>query len=105
IHRQSFDKLKRVIDDAARDEQLTLLAGGRYDDSTGFFVAPTIYQASDPDHAIFNTEFFGPILAVYVYDDARFDDMIAQADRSGGGYALTGSVFATDRAVLRRAEE
>lgn len=105
IHRGSFDKLKKVIDEAKNDKELTLLTGGKYDDSNGYYIYPTIYVASNPNHKVFNTEFFGPILAVYVYPDESFDDVIKVVDRSGGGYALTGSVFASDRSVLRKAEE
>lgn len=105
IHRASFDKLKSVIDEASKDSDLNLLTGGKYDDSKGFFVHPTIYVSSSPDHKIFNTEFFGPILAVYVYPDEEFDSIMKTVDKAGGGYALTGSVFAQERTVLRKAEE
>jgi len=105
IHRGSFDKLKKVIDEAKGDKELTLLTGGKYDDSKGYYIHPTIYVTSNPDHKVLSTEFFGPILAVYVYPDESFDDVIKMVDRSGGGYALTGSVFASDRSVLRKAEE
>lgn len=105
IHRASFDKLKKAIDEAKNDKELTLLTGGKYDDSKGYYVNPTIYVASNPDHKFFNVEFFGPILVVYVYPDESFEEIIKIVDRSGGGYALTGSVFASDRTVLRKAEE
>lgn len=105
IHRGSFDKLKKVIDEAKSDKELTLLTGGKYDDSKGYYIHPTIYVTRNPNHRVFSTEFFGPILAVYVYPDESFDDVIKMVDRSGGGYALTGSVFASDRGVLRKAEE
>ena len=105
IHRASFDKLKNVIDEARNDEDLTLLVGGRYDDSKGYYIYPTIYISSNPDHKIFNTEFFGPILAVYAYPDEAFDEVIKLVDCSGGGYALTGSIFASDRLALQKAED
>src|SRR4029453_5164862 len=75
-------------------------AGGTADDSEGWFVAPTVVESTDPTHEIFTTEYFGPILGVYVYDD--FDAAIAQAD-AASPYALTGSIFATDRRVVDRA--
>ncbi|KAG0133580.1 Aldehyde/histidinol dehydrogenase [Tuber indicum] len=105
IHRGSFDKLKGVIDSAKSDPSLKLLVGGKYDDSKGFFIHPTIYVANFPDHKIFNDEFFGPILAVYVYPDEDFEGVMKTIDGSGGGYALTGSVFAKDRMVIRKAED
>ena len=105
IHRASFDKLKKVIDEAKNDNELQLLTGGKYNDSKGFYIHPTIYLSSSPEHKVFNTEFFGPILSVYVYPDEEFDAAIKLVDTSGGGYALTGSIFASDRSVLRKAEE
>ena len=71
----------------------------RADDSVGFFVRPTLFECADPAHEMFTTEYFGPILGVHVFDDARFDDVVAQAE-SIAPYALTGSVFATDRRVV-----
>ncbi|PWW77016.1 delta-1-pyrroline-5-carboxylate dehydrogenase 1 [Tuber magnatum] len=105
IHRGSFDKLKGVIDSAKLDSSLNLLVGGKYDDSRGFFVHPTIYVANSPNHKLFNDELFGPILAVYVYPDEDFEGVMKAIDETGGGYALTGSVFAKDRMVIRKAED
>ena len=110
IHSASFEKLSRVIDDAKSDKDLELLAGGSYDGSKGYFVQPTIYQVKNPAHKVLNTEFFGPILGVYVYDDVSgnperaFADACDLVDRSSE-YGLTGSVFAADRAAVRTGEE
>ncbi|KAF3132439.1 1-pyrroline-5-carboxylate dehydrogenase [Orbilia oligospora] len=105
IHRGSFDKLKGVIDDAKNTKGLTLLTGGKYDDSEGFIIHPTVYQVDDPTHELFNKELFGPVLATYVYPDAEFENILKAVDTTGGGYALTGSIFAKDREVVRYAEE
>lgn len=110
IHEASFKKLSSVIDAAKSDADLELLAGGTYDASKGYFVQPTIYQAKSPDHKLFSTELFGPVLAVYVYDDTTADqvDAFAKACELVNGandYGLTGSVFAADRAAIRFAEE
>ena len=108
IHRGSFDKLKTVIDEAKEDKELELLAGGTYDDSTGFFIHPTIYLTSSPSHPLLSCELFGPILVIYVYDDSdavtSFTNICHTID-TGTSYALTGAVFAADRAALRHAEE
>ncbi|KAJ2905377.1 1-pyrroline-5-carboxylate dehydrogenase [Zalerion maritima] len=107
IHRGSFNKLKGVIDSAKSDSGVELLAGGKYDDSKGYFIHPTVYQVSDPTHSIMRTEFFGPILGVYVYDDisaSAFDDIIATVD-SACEYGLTGSIFASDRNATVIAQE
>jgi 1-pyrroline-5-carboxylate dehydrogenase len=79
-----------------------VLAGGTADDSEGFFVRPTVIECSDPAHEVFTTEYFGPILGVHVYPDEKFDEVVAQAE-SIAPYALTGAIFATDRAAIDRA--
>lgn len=107
IHEASFKKLSGVIDAAKDDNSLTLLTGGKYDSSKGWFVHPTIYETSDPMHSNMKTEFFGPILHAYVYDDSKpnaFEEICKIVD-STTEYGLTGAVFAQDRAALRYAEE
>lgn len=110
IHEPSFQKLSGAIDDAKNDKDLELLTGGTYDKSRGYFIHPTIYQAKTPDHKLFSTELFGPILTVYVYDDQTTDPVqafasICEVVDSTSEYGLTGSVFAADRAAVRFAEE
>ncbi|KAK4250807.1 Aldehyde/histidinol dehydrogenase [Corynascus novoguineensis] len=109
IHEASFKKLSGVIDDAKNDKDLELLTGGTYDKSKGYFVQPTIYQAKTPNHKLFSTELFGPVLTVYVYDDTKDPvGAFAQACElvdTANDYGLTGSVFAADRAAVRFAEE
>ena len=107
IHENSFKKLKGVIDAAKDDKNLELVVGGKYDDSEGYFVHPTVYEAKDPAHKNLHTEFFGPIVTAYVYDDSTpggFEDICKTVD-STSEYGLTGAIFAKDRAVLRYAEE
>ncbi|RMD42418.1 hypothetical protein DV735_g2728, partial [Chaetothyriales sp. CBS 134920] len=107
IHEASFKKLAGVIDAANNDPELELVAGGKYDGSKGYFVHPSVYQAKTPAHKNFTTEFFGPILTVYVYDDSSptgFEDITKTIDNTGE-YGLTGAVFAKDRSILRYAEE
>lgn len=105
IHRRSFDKIKSIIDAANKDPSLKLLAGGTYDDSTGFYVNPTVYQADSPDHELFNDEIFGPVLVLYVYQDSDWTKVLKTIDQNGGGLALTGAVFAETRAAIREAED
>ncbi len=104
IDRRSFDRLSGVLQRAQHDPALEVLAGGTADDSEGYFVAPTVLQGSDPAHEIFTTEYFGPILGVFVYDDADWQHVLHQA-ADVAPYALTGSVFATDRAAVLEASE
>ncbi|KAJ5715798.1 uncharacterized protein N7483_012979 [Penicillium malachiteum] len=105
IHRRSFDKIKSIIDASNKDSTLKLIAGGTYDDSVGFYVHPTVYQVDRPDHKLFNEEIFGPVLAVYVYPDAEWSSTLKKVDEAGGGFALTGAVFAQDRRAIREAED
>jgi 1-pyrroline-5-carboxylate dehydrogenase len=108
IHAGSFKKLSRVIDAAKEDKELELLVGGKYDDSKGFFIHPTIYTTTNPKHHLLSTELFGPVLCIYIYDDAShvsaFTEICTLID-STSDYALTGSIFATDRAAIRYAED
>jgi 1-pyrroline-5-carboxylate dehydrogenase len=103
IDRRSFSKLSGVLDRAKDDDALTVVAGGTADDSEGWFVRPTIIEGTDPGHDVFTTEYFGPVLAVHVYDDADYDAVLAQME-SVAPYALTGAVIAQDRAAIAHAQ-
>jgi 1-pyrroline-5-carboxylate dehydrogenase len=104
IDGRAFAKHAGALDRIKNGASCTVLAGGTADDSEGWFVAPTLVESTDPTHEIFTTEFFGPILGVHVFDDGDFDTALAQAE-SVSPYALTGSIFATDRTVLDAAGE
>jgi 1-pyrroline-5-carboxylate dehydrogenase len=104
IDGRAFAKHAAALDRIKNSDSCTVLAGGTADDSEGWFVAPTVVESTDPTHEVFSTEFFGPILGVHVYDDGDFEDAMAQAD-AVSPYALTGSIFATDRTVVERASE
>jgi 1-pyrroline-5-carboxylate dehydrogenase len=103
IDRKSFSKLSGVIDRVDDDPALSIVAGGQADDSAGFFVRPTVIEGTDPEHEVFTTEYFGPILAVHVYDDADYDTVLTQME-SAAPYALTGAVIASDRAAIAHAQ-
>jgi len=93
-----------VVRRAADDPSLDVLAGGTADDSTGFFVDPTVLVGDDPRHDVFVQEYFGPVLAVHVYDDARWDETLGLVDTTTP-YALTGAVFADDALAVAQASE
>ncbi|SDY89683.1 delta-1-pyrroline-5-carboxylate dehydrogenase [Geodermatophilus africanus] len=103
IDRKSFSKLSGVLDRVDDDPALSIVAGGQADDSEGFFVRPTVIEGTDPEHEVFTTEYFGPILAVHVYDDADYDTVLTQME-SAAPYALTGAVIAEDRAAIAHAQ-
>lgn len=104
IDERSFAKNKAAIDRAKSDPACEIVAGGTYDDSVGYFVRPTVIVCSDPSSEVFTTEYFGPILAIHVYEDADYDAMLEQME-SVSDYALTGSVIAGDRAAAAHTME
>jgi 1-pyrroline-5-carboxylate dehydrogenase len=103
IDRRAFDRLSGVLDRLHAEPSATVLAGGKADDSVGYFVQPTVVEGSDPRQPMFRDEYFGPILAVHVYDDAAWPDMLREVD-TATTYALTGAVFARDRAAIAEAD-
>ncbi|MEV8505192.1 L-glutamate gamma-semialdehyde dehydrogenase [Actinoplanes sp. NPDC051475] len=99
IDGRAFAKHAEALDRIKNSAACTVLAGGTADDSEGWFVAPTLVESSDPAHEVFTTEYFGPILGVHVYEDGDFEAAVAQAE-AVSPYALTGSIFATDRSIV-----
>ncbi|MET8542979.1 L-glutamate gamma-semialdehyde dehydrogenase [Kitasatospora sp. NPDC004799] len=102
IDERAFAKNKAAIDRAQADPQVEVLAGGTYDDSVGYFVRPTVLVCQDPASEYFKDEYFGPILAVYVYEDEKYEEMLAQME-SVSPYGLTGSIISQDRAAAQDA--
>jgi 1-pyrroline-5-carboxylate dehydrogenase len=96
INKFSFDKIKSYIDFAAADAECEILAGGKYDDSVGYFVQPTVVLTTNPLTKTMVEEIFGPVVTIYVYDDAEFDQTCELIGKTTQ-YALTGSVFARSR--------
>ena len=99
IDDRSFAKLSSVLDRVRSEEGVEIVAGGTADDSEGYFVRPTIVVADDPDHEVFTTEYFGPILGVFVYEDAEYDKVLRES-AAIGAYGLTGSIIAADRSAI-----
>ncbi len=106
IDRRAWDRLSTVVRGAADDPALEVLAGGKADDSEGFFVDPTVLVGQDPRHEVFSREYFGPVLALHVYDDSSmdtaWDDVMALVDETAP-YALTGAVIADDPYAVAQA--
>ncbi|NHF60830.1 L-glutamate gamma-semialdehyde dehydrogenase [Flavobacteriaceae bacterium TP-CH-4] len=102
IHEGSFDKLASYIDQAKKDADAQIVAGGHYDKSKGYFIEPTVIVTTDPKYATMETELFGPVVTVYVYDDNDWNKTLKLVD-STSEYALTGAVLATDRYAIEEA--
>ncbi len=102
IAERAFEKITGYIDRAYAADNVEVLHGGGYDRSVGYFIEPTVLLTTDPKYATMCEEIFGPVVTLYVYDDARYSETLSLAD-STSPYALTGSIFARDRAAIREA--
>jgi 1-pyrroline-5-carboxylate dehydrogenase len=102
IDDRAFERIRGHLERAVRDPGVTLLAGGGTDDSVGYFVQPTLLRVEDPGYRLMCEEIFGPVLTVHVYPAGRWSDTLELVDRTSP-YALTGAVFARDRAALTEA--
>ncbi|TCO65708.1 L-glutamate gamma-semialdehyde dehydrogenase [Actinocrispum wychmicini] len=104
IDHRAFAKHADLFERVHAEGTLEVLTGGTADDSEGFFVQPTVLVGDDPTHEVFRTEYFGPILAVHVFDDADYPKVLELVD-SSTAYGLTGAVFATDRHAVEEAQQ
>ena len=104
IDEKSFDNIAGYIDRAKKSPDAEIVLGGTYDKSVGYFVQPTIIVAKTPDYESMREEIFGPVITIYVYPDAQFEKTLKLCDETSP-YALTGSIFATDRYAIEQAEQ
>lgn len=104
IDKNSFDTIRSYIEYAKASAEAEIIYGGECDDSIGFFVQPTVILTTNPRFKTMEEEIFGPVLTVYVYDDADFSSILDICDKTSI-YALTGSIFATDRKVIYETEK
>ncbi len=102
IHEGSFDKLAKYIDQARQDKDAEIIAGGGYNKTKGYFVEPTVILTTNPKYTTMETELFGPVVTIYVYDDKDWSATLKLVDTTSE-YALTGAVFSTDRYAVEEA--
>lgn len=102
IHEGAFDKLAGYIDQAKTDADAEIIVGGGYDKSVGYFIEPTVILTTNPKYVTMETELFGPVVTVYVYEDADWSATLQLVDQTSI-YALTGAVLATDRYAIDEA--
>lgn len=102
IHEGSFDKLAKYIDQAKADTDAEVIFGGGYNKSKGYFVEPTVILTSNPKYTTMETELFGPVLTIYVYEDKDWADVLKLVD-STSEYALTGAIFSGCRYAIEEA--
>ena len=96
IHEASFDKLARFIDQAKKDSDAEVIIGGNYDKSVGYFIEPTVIVTTNPKYATMETELFGPVITIYIYEDSNWLETLKLVDETSE-YALTGAIFSQDR--------
>lgn len=102
IHEGSFDKLVSFIEQAKTDENAEIIAGGGYDKSKGYFIEPTVILTTDPKYVTMYTELFGPVVTIYLYEDAQWSEMLELVDKTSE-YALTGAIISKDRIAITEA--
>jgi 1-pyrroline-5-carboxylate dehydrogenase len=100
IDRKSFTKISGYLDDAKKSAKV--IQGGGVKDDVGYFVEPTLIETSDPGYRLLCEEIFGPVVTAYAYPDAKWSETLDIVDRTSP-YALTGAIFARDRAAVREA--
>jgi len=102
IDEKSFDKLEGYIKQVKKDKDAKIIVGGNCDKSKGYFIEPTVIEASDPRYQTMCTELFGPILTIYIYDENKFEETLKLLDKTSP-YALTGSIISQDRSAIELA--
>jgi len=102
IDRAAFDRITKYIDEARASRDAEVVIGGEADGRKGYFIRPTVVRTDDPRSRGMTEEIFGPVLTVYVYPDRKFDETLTLIDGTSP-YALTGSIFGRDRAMIRLA--
>jgi 1-pyrroline-5-carboxylate dehydrogenase len=104
IHEGSFDKIASFIDQAKKDTDAEIVAGGNYDKSKGYFIEPTVIVTTNPNYATMETELFGPVVTIYIYEDDNWSETLKLVDETSE-YALTGAVFSECRYALEEANK
>ncbi len=102
IHEGSFDKLASFIDQAKKDADAEIIVGGNYDKSVGYFIEPTIIVTTNPHYTTMETELFGPVMTIFVYEDDQWETTLKLVDTTSP-YALTGAIFSKDRYAIEQA--
>jgi 1-pyrroline-5-carboxylate dehydrogenase len=104
IDERSFDKITGYIAKAKEDASASILVGGEFDKSKGYFIHPTIIETKDPKYVTMCEEIFGPVLTLYVYDENAFDETLDIVNTTSP-YALTGSIISQDRYAVELATD
>lgn len=104
IDQAAFDKIKDYIEYAKKSDELTILAGGTYDDTEGFFISPTVVKTDNPKSRLMAEEIFGPLITIYIYEDGKYEETLRLCNETSP-YALTGCIWSLDRKAIMKAYE
>jgi 1-pyrroline-5-carboxylate dehydrogenase len=99
IDEKSFDSIVGYIEDAKKNKMTSILAGGNYDKSEGYFIQPTVILTEDPQYVTMVEEIFGPVITIYIYHADRFEETLELVDGTSP-YSLTGAIFSRDRYAI-----
>jgi 1-pyrroline-5-carboxylate dehydrogenase len=100
IDKKAFDKISEYLAEARHSARI--VTGGGTDGSRGYFIEPTLVETADPSFRLLREEIFGPVVTAFPFPDERWEDALVLVDQTSP-YALTGAVFARDRAAIRQA--
>ena len=104
IDKKAYDNITGYIKHAQKATEATIIAGGGFSDKEGYFIEPTVILTTDPGYLTMCEEIFGPVVTIYVYEDAKFAETLKIVDQTSP-YALTGAIFAQDRNVIVQATD
>jgi 1-pyrroline-5-carboxylate dehydrogenase len=104
IDEEAFKSITAYIDYAKSSKEAQIVFGGKYDGAKGWFIQPTLVETTNPHFRLMEEEIFGPVMTVYVYEDAKFEETLRLCDQTSP-YALTGAVFARDKAAIAKASQ
>ena len=104
IDGRAFDKITNYIAEAKKSDGVSVLTGGTYQKTEGYFIKPTVLVCEDPKYRTMQEEIFGPVLSIYVYPDKKFNEVLELIDQTSP-YALTGAVFSQDRQAIAQATQ
>ena len=104
IDKAAFNLIVSFIDYAKESSEAEILVGGGYDDSTGYFIEPTVILTPNPKFKTMEEEIFGPVITIYIYKDDKYEETLHLCDETSP-YALTGAIFANDREAIIKAKD
>lgn len=104
IDKSAFDTITGYIDYAKKSKKAEIIFGGKYDDSKGYFIEPTVIVTTDPKFKSMEEEIFGPVLTIYVYQTSKYKETLNLCNKTSE-YALTGAIFAKDREAVQIADK